>query len=198
MSSVQLAKYLVFHACTKHIEVHYHFVRDRVLNGEVELWYVRTDQQGFDIFTKALETDKLQHFSEMLGLQYLDMPHLRGRKEEETKTEIGITCKSTRQAAGEDEKTKTRGDKDEYKADLTEGVCKSEHVRIRDYDNNVKNDRADGKKKAKTLDHVHVVKGLKVKDELETTNSDKSGNKSLIIDLLKVFDSDEPKQLKAK
>ena len=44
MSNMQLAKNPVFHARTKHIEVHYHFVRERVLSGEVELWYDPTDQ----------------------------------------------------------------------------------------------------------------------------------------------------------
>jgi hypothetical protein len=36
LSSIQLAKNPVFHAQTKHIEVHYLFVRERVLSGEVE------------------------------------------------------------------------------------------------------------------------------------------------------------------
>ena len=45
LSSIQLAKNLVFQARTKHIEVHYHFVREHVLSGEVELQYVPTDRQ---------------------------------------------------------------------------------------------------------------------------------------------------------
>ena len=61
LSSIQLARNLVFHACTKHIEVHYHFIRDRVLDGDVDLTYVRTDEQVANIFTKALvETEKLR------------------------------------------------------------------------------------------------------------------------------------------
>ena len=40
-----------------------------------------TDRQVSDIFTKALGSGKVQHFSEMLGLQHLDVPHLRGRTE---------------------------------------------------------------------------------------------------------------------
>ena len=44
LNSIQLAKNLVFHARTKHIEVHYNFVRERVLSGEVELVYVLTDR----------------------------------------------------------------------------------------------------------------------------------------------------------
>ena len=57
LSNIQLAKNPVFHARTKHIEVHYHFVRERVLSGEVELQYVPTDRQTADIFTKPLGLD---------------------------------------------------------------------------------------------------------------------------------------------
>ena len=76
---MQLAKSLVFHVRTKRIEVHYHFVREQVLSGEVELRYVRTDRQVVEIFTKVLGSDKLHHFSEMLGLQHLKVMYLRGR-----------------------------------------------------------------------------------------------------------------------
>ena len=68
LSSIQLAKNPVFHARTKHIEVHYHFVRERVLSGEVELTYVPTDRQ----------------FSGALGLRNLDVPNLRGEKSSKT------------------------------------------------------------------------------------------------------------------
>jgi hypothetical protein len=60
LSSIQLAKNPFFHAQTKHIEVHYHFVRERVLSGEVELQYNSTDRQTTDIFTKPLGLDKLR------------------------------------------------------------------------------------------------------------------------------------------
>jgi hypothetical protein len=79
LSSIQLAKNPVFHARTKHIEVHYHFVRERVLSGEVQLQYIPTDRQTADIFTKPLGLDKLRQFSGALGLRHLDVPRLRGR-----------------------------------------------------------------------------------------------------------------------
>ena len=60
--------------------MHYHFVRERVLSGEVELLYVPTDRQTADIFTKPLGLDKLRQFSGALGLRHLDVPNLRGRK----------------------------------------------------------------------------------------------------------------------
>ena len=80
LSSIQLMRNPDFHARTKHIEVHYHFVRERVLSGEVDLQYVPTDRQTPDIFTKPLGLDKLRQFFGVLGLRHLDVPNLRGRK----------------------------------------------------------------------------------------------------------------------
>mgnify|MGYP000314775733 CR=1 FL=1 len=57
LNSIQLAKNPVFHAQTKHIEVHYHFVQERVLAEEIELLHVPTDRQVVDIFTKPLSLD---------------------------------------------------------------------------------------------------------------------------------------------
>ena len=65
LSRIQLARNLVFHARTKHIEVHYHFIKDRVLDGDIDLTYVRTDEQVADIFMKALGTEKLRQFQAM-------------------------------------------------------------------------------------------------------------------------------------
>lgn len=53
-SSIQLAKNLVYHARTKHMEVHYHFIRERVLACDIGLVYVSTKDQIADIFMKAL------------------------------------------------------------------------------------------------------------------------------------------------
>jgi hypothetical protein len=83
LSSIQLTKNTVFHAQTKHIELHYHFVRERVLAGEVELTHVPTNRQIYDIFTKALGLVKLRQFSGALGLRHLDVPNLRGSVEPE-------------------------------------------------------------------------------------------------------------------
>ena len=62
LSSIQLARNPVFHARTKHIELHYHFVQERVLDGNIDLMYVRTNEQVTDISTKALGAEKLRRF----------------------------------------------------------------------------------------------------------------------------------------
>ena len=69
MSSIQLANNLVFHARTKHIEVHYHYVQEKVLAHEIDLVYVSTHEQVADIFTKSLGAEKMQRFRAMLGVQ---------------------------------------------------------------------------------------------------------------------------------
>ena len=44
----------VQHSMTKHISIRYHFIREHVDEGTVELHFVPTDQQLADIFTKPL------------------------------------------------------------------------------------------------------------------------------------------------
>ena len=79
-----MAKNLVFHARTKHIEVHYHFVREQVLAGDIDLVYVGTEERVADIFTKALGAEKLRRFRTMLGL--LEMSSSRGSVEMSSST----------------------------------------------------------------------------------------------------------------
>ena len=84
MSNIHLTRILVFHARTKHIKVHYHFIRERVRAGDVDLQYISTNLQTADIFTKALGADKLWQFMTDLGLTIPDLPSLRGSTEETT------------------------------------------------------------------------------------------------------------------
>ena len=73
MSSIQLAKNPVFHARTKHIEIHYHFTRRKVLDGEIDLKYVNTQEQIANVFTKALGVEKQDYFLEKLGLKKMKL-----------------------------------------------------------------------------------------------------------------------------
>ncbi|KAJ9554092.1 hypothetical protein OSB04_018137 [Centaurea solstitialis] len=67
-STIKLAGNPVFHARTKHIEVHHHFVREKVLNQEIVLQKVKTNDQVADVFTKALSKVKFEMFCVALGL----------------------------------------------------------------------------------------------------------------------------------
>ena len=46
------------HKRSKHIDVRYHFVRERVEAKDIELRYIKTTDQVADIFTKALARDQ--------------------------------------------------------------------------------------------------------------------------------------------
>jgi len=85
ISSILLANNLVYHAKTKHIEVHYHFIREKVLAKEIDLIHVSTEDQIVDIFTKALGTDKLKKFRQMLGVLEVDL-NFKGSVENSSST----------------------------------------------------------------------------------------------------------------
>ena len=78
MSSIYMAQNPVFHTHTKHIELMYHLIRERVQAGDINLQHINMNLQTVDIFTKALGADKLRQFMLNLGFTILDFPSLRG------------------------------------------------------------------------------------------------------------------------
>lgn len=64
-STIQLSKNPVFHGRSKHIDVRFHFLRDLVNNGIIELSYCNTQNQIADVMTKPL---KLEHFEKLRGM----------------------------------------------------------------------------------------------------------------------------------
>ncbi|GJW01301.1 retrovirus-related pol polyprotein from transposon TNT 1-94 [Tanacetum coccineum] len=56
----------VQHSRAKHIDVRYHFIMEQVENGIVELYFVRTEYQLVDIFTKHLPRDRFNFLIENL------------------------------------------------------------------------------------------------------------------------------------
>ncbi|KAJ0865146.1 putative RNA-directed DNA polymerase [Helianthus annuus] len=58
---------------SKHIEVHYHFIREKVLEGEIDLKYVSTHRQEADMFTKSLPKEKLKMFRTEIGMEEVNI-----------------------------------------------------------------------------------------------------------------------------
>lgn len=58
VSALDLASNPIFHARTKHIEVDYHFVRQKVLNQDVMIKYISTVDPLVDLFTKSLPSPR--------------------------------------------------------------------------------------------------------------------------------------------
>ena len=57
-----------YHAHTKHIDVHYHWIRWVVEEGAMRLVYCPTDDMVADALTKVLPSPKVKHFAACLGL----------------------------------------------------------------------------------------------------------------------------------
>ena len=58
----------MFHARTKHIATHYHFVQEKVLSQEIKLHAILTIEQVTNGFTKTLSKAKFKEFRRRLGL----------------------------------------------------------------------------------------------------------------------------------
>jgi hypothetical protein len=58
--AMTLASNPIYHARTKHIEVDYHFIREKVLNKDFTLGFISTCDQPTDIFTKDLTSSRFQ------------------------------------------------------------------------------------------------------------------------------------------
>ncbi|GJU98851.1 retrovirus-related pol polyprotein from transposon TNT 1-94 [Tanacetum coccineum] len=61
----------VQHSRTKHIDVRYHFIKEQVEKGIVELFFVGTEYQLADLFTKALPEDRFKYLVRRLGMRCL-------------------------------------------------------------------------------------------------------------------------------
>ena len=165
--------------------MHYHFVRERVLSGEVELQYVPMDRQTADIFTKSLGLDKLRQFSGTLGWHHLDMPNLRGRRVSEDQ-------------ATEQERSRRNHDTeldDKFDFGLAE---EAEGGSVEKSGSGQKG--SSRKKEPKPTKHGgdDTIKGEKTEGQMETTNSDESEKRSEVAESVRMFGSDTPDQPRAK
>ncbi|GJS70458.1 retrovirus-related pol polyprotein from transposon TNT 1-94 [Tanacetum coccineum] len=56
-------------AMSKHINIRFHFIKEHVENGVIELYFVNTEYQLADIFTKALARERIEFLINKLGMQ---------------------------------------------------------------------------------------------------------------------------------
>ncbi|GKC56234.1 hypothetical protein Tco_1083832 [Tanacetum coccineum] len=59
----------VQHSQSKHIDIRFHFIKEQVENGVVELYFVNTGYQLANIFTKALGRERIEFLINKLRMQ---------------------------------------------------------------------------------------------------------------------------------
>nr|GEW56800.1 retrotransposon protein, putative, unclassified [Tanacetum cinerariifolium] len=84
-SAIALCCNNVQHSRAKHIDVRYHFIKEQVENGIVELYFVRMEYQLADIFTKPLPRERFNFLIEKLGMRSMSPETLKRLTEEEDK-----------------------------------------------------------------------------------------------------------------
>nr|GEY06890.1 integrase, catalytic region, zinc finger, CCHC-type, peptidase aspartic, catalytic [Tanacetum cinerariifolium] len=71
------------HSRSKHIDIRHHFIQEQVEKGVVELYFVATDYQPADIFTKALPRERFEFLLPRLGMKSMSSTTLKRIQEEE-------------------------------------------------------------------------------------------------------------------
>ena len=66
--SITLTKDATFHACSKHIDVKFHYTQEQVYRKDVIFKYLPTSDMPADIMMKALPHAKHEKFMKILGL----------------------------------------------------------------------------------------------------------------------------------
>ncbi|GJR07552.1 retrovirus-related pol polyprotein from transposon TNT 1-94 [Tanacetum coccineum] len=82
-SAIALCCNNVQHSRSNHIDIRHDFIREQVENGVVKLYFVMTDYQLADIFTKTLPRDRFEFLLLQLGMKSMTLKTLKRLQEEE-------------------------------------------------------------------------------------------------------------------
>ncbi|GJT82920.1 hypothetical protein Tco_1057262 [Tanacetum coccineum] len=75
-SAIAISCNPVQHSRTKHINVHYHFIKEQVKRGIIELYLIRTEYKLADMFTKALSQVRFKYLVKRLSMRCLTLTKL--------------------------------------------------------------------------------------------------------------------------
>ncbi|GKA25161.1 putative ribonuclease H-like domain-containing protein, partial [Tanacetum coccineum] len=87
-SAIALCCNNVQHSRSKHIDIRFHFIKEHVENGVIELYFVNTEYQLADIFTKALGRERIEFLINKLGMRSFTPETLKQLADEDKEEEI--------------------------------------------------------------------------------------------------------------
>nr|GEY21459.1 retrovirus-related Pol polyprotein from transposon TNT 1-94 [Tanacetum cinerariifolium] len=99
-SAITLCCNNVQHSRSKHIDIRHHFIREQVERGVVELYFVSTDYQLVDIFTKALPRQRFEFILPRLGMKSMSPTTLKRLQEDEGDKDGNPARANIKQALG--------------------------------------------------------------------------------------------------
>ncbi|GJV15474.1 retrovirus-related pol polyprotein from transposon TNT 1-94 [Tanacetum coccineum] len=76
-SAIALCCNNVQHSRSKHIDIKFHFIKEQVENGVVELYFVNTEYQLANIFTKALGRERIEFLINKLRMRSFTLETLK-------------------------------------------------------------------------------------------------------------------------
>ncbi|GJV36773.1 retrovirus-related pol polyprotein from transposon TNT 1-94 [Tanacetum coccineum] len=76
-SAIALSCNNIQHYRSKHIDIRFHFIKEHVENGVIELYFVNTEYQLADIFTKALPRERIEFLINKLGMRNFTLETLK-------------------------------------------------------------------------------------------------------------------------
>ncbi|GKB77467.1 hypothetical protein Tco_0944362, partial [Tanacetum coccineum] len=68
-SAIAISFNPVQHSNTKHIDIRYHFIKEHVEKGTMEIYFVGAEYQLADLFTKALPKERFEYLVHRIGMR---------------------------------------------------------------------------------------------------------------------------------
>ena len=68
LSAITITRDATYHARTKHINIYYHYIREKVASNEASLTYIASKDNIADIMTKAIPLENHNELKELLGI----------------------------------------------------------------------------------------------------------------------------------
>ncbi|GKD98559.1 hypothetical protein Tco_1382456 [Tanacetum coccineum] len=76
-SEIAISCNSVQHSRAKHINIWYHFIKEHIEKGTVELYFVGTEYQLADLFTKALPKEMFEYLVYRIGMRCMTPTELK-------------------------------------------------------------------------------------------------------------------------